>query len=55
MSKKTDEQYSRTEAKQRFDAMLKGALKSPPKPLKNIKAATTKRKIATTTKQKTIK
>ena len=33
---KDPDKYSDKEAKQRFDAMLKGALKSPPKPLKDI-------------------
>jgi hypothetical protein len=30
---KDSDEYSSKETKQRFDAMLKGALKSPPKPL----------------------
>lgn len=38
MSKKSADEYSDKETKERFDAMLKGALKSPPKPLKSIKA-----------------
>ena len=35
--RKVSENYSEKETKQRFDAMLKGALKSPPKPMKSIK------------------
>ncbi len=42
---KDPEKFSDKETKQRFDAMLKGALKSPPKPLKDIpKTATAKRR-----------
>lgn len=55
MSNEKDEKFSDKETKQRFDAMLKGALKSSPKPLKDIKAAKTNRTIATKTKQKIIK
>jgi hypothetical protein len=36
--------YTDKEAKQRFDAMLKGAMKSAPKPLKAIKTATQRRR-----------
>jgi hypothetical protein len=35
MSEK-DEQYSEQEAQQRFQAALKGALNTPPKPLKSM-------------------
>ena len=31
------EKYSDREAKQRFDQALRGALKTPPKPLKDVK------------------
>jgi hypothetical protein len=34
--KKSDEQYSAQEAEQRFQAALKGALNTPPKPLKSM-------------------
>jgi len=44
MGKEKDEQFSVKETKQRFDAMLKGALKSPPKPMKEIQTATAKRR-----------
>jgi hypothetical protein len=45
MSKSSKDVFSEKETKQRFDAMLKGALKSPPKPLKDIpKTATAKRR-----------
>jgi hypothetical protein len=45
MGKEKDERFSVKETKQRFDAMLKGALKSPPKPMKDIpKTATAKRR-----------
>jgi hypothetical protein len=33
-SKNQDEQYSEKEAKERFDAALRGALRAPHKPLK---------------------
>ena len=59
MQKKNEEQYEEEETQERFDAMLKGALKSPPKPLKDIKATKPNRKInrtsTTKTKQKIIK
>lgn len=31
-----DEKYSKKEAKERFEAALRGGLKTPPKPLKNV-------------------
>jgi hypothetical protein len=34
--KKSEEQYSDQEAEQRFQAALKGALNTPPKPLKSM-------------------
>jgi hypothetical protein len=34
--KKSDERYSDQEAQQRFQAALKGALNTPPKPLKSM-------------------
>jgi len=45
---KDPEKYTDKEAKQRFDAMLKGALKSPPKPFKEIQTALPKRRAAKT-------
>ena len=36
LMKKSDEQYSEQEAQQRFQAALKGALNTPPKPLKSM-------------------
>jgi hypothetical protein len=38
MVKNNDDQYSDEEAQQRFQAALKGALKTPPKPLKSMTA-----------------
>jgi len=35
-SKHANEQYSEEEAQQRFQAALKGALNTPPKPLKSM-------------------
>jgi hypothetical protein len=36
MDTKKNEQYSDEEAQQRFQAALKGALNTPPKPLKSM-------------------
>lgn len=44
---KTTEQYSDKETQERFEAALRGALKTPPKPLKEkpkVKKVDTKRK-----------
>jgi hypothetical protein len=41
-----DEKYSDKESKRRFDAMLKGAMKSPPKQLKDIQTTKQKREAA---------
>ena len=46
MSKNNEDEYSDKETKQRFDAMLKGTLKSPPKPLKDIPKTATQRRRA---------
>jgi hypothetical protein len=35
-NKKSDEQYSEQEAQQRFQAALKAAVNTPPKPLKSM-------------------
>lgn len=43
---KEEKEYSKKETQERFDAMLKGALKSPPKPLKSIKTDAKKRSAA---------
>jgi len=43
---KDSDKYTDKEAKQRFDAMLKGAMKSPPKPLKAIPTTKQKREAA---------
>jgi hypothetical protein len=34
--RRSDEQYSRDEAQERFDAALRGAFKTPPTPMKDI-------------------
>lgn len=44
MGKKPDEEYDEKEAKERFEAALKGALKTPHKPLKPAKAQVKKSK-----------
>lgn len=44
MSKEPKPDYNKREIKERFDAMLKGAMKSPPKPMKEIQTATAKRR-----------
>lgn len=36
MSKTSDDQYSEREAKKRFEAALKAAVNTPPKPLKDV-------------------
>jgi hypothetical protein len=36
MDAKRDEQFSKREAKQRLEAALKGAFKTPPTPMKDI-------------------
>jgi len=36
MAKKQDEQFSESEAQRRFDAALRGAFATPPKPMKEI-------------------
>jgi hypothetical protein len=36
MKKTSDEQYSEKESQARFEAALKGALNTPPKPLKSL-------------------
>jgi hypothetical protein len=41
-SKRTGDQYSDQEAQQRFQAALKGALSTPPKPLKSMTPKRTK-------------
>jgi hypothetical protein len=48
VSKKSDDQYDDKETKQRFDAMLKGAMKSPPKLMKEIPTTKQKREAAKT-------
>lgn len=35
MSKKPDDEFSEKEAKERFEAALRGAMKTPAKPLKD--------------------
>jgi hypothetical protein len=46
---KSSDQYSKKEAAQRFEAVLRGALSTPPKPLKDVpkKRAKPQRKRAT--------
>ena len=36
MTKETDEKFGRQEARERFERTLRGALKTPPKPLKDV-------------------
>jgi hypothetical protein len=49
MAKEPGDQYSDKEAKARFEAALRGGLKTPPKPLKSM---TPKRKKAQLSKKK---
>ncbi|WP_156464247.1 hypothetical protein [Afipia sp. Root123D2] len=51
--KKNPDNYSDKETKDRFDAMLKGALKSPPKPMKDIPKTATAKRRALKAKKKT--